>query len=122
MTKIGVGVLGREQLASQLRVKPPYDETIEQIAAEAPSELGAIAHYALFWGVSDDGYGSGLIGRSSRELRRNLISVVKQYEDQLENWLAGPAAEGPDYTIAYIAYSALMMASDEAGSFEVDDR
>lgn len=110
MSLSGRDVIDVGQLALLLELPSLDPLAVDRIAAQAPSGLRGIAHYAALWGVSDDGCRSDLIRRSSIELRRNLTLVVKAHEE----WLAGPEAAGPDFTDAYIAYSALLMAADEA--------
>lgn len=114
MSLSGRDVIDVGQLALLLELPSLDPLAVDRIAAQAPSGLRGIAHYAALWGVSDDGCRSDLIRRSSIELRRNLTLVVKAHEEWLEEWLAGPEAAGPDFTDAYIAYSALLMAADEA--------
>lgn len=110
------GVIEREKLALFLGMTLSDIEAVDEIAAQAPIRLRSIAHYAAFWGISDDGRRSELIRRTPDNLRRNLVLVVRLYEDQLEEWLAGPAAHGRDFSDAYIAYTCLVMASDESAA------
>jgi hypothetical protein len=54
-----------------------------------------------------------MIQRASTEMRRNLKWVLAGRDDQLDEWLAGPEADRPAYTDAYIAFAAMRMAFDE---------
>ena len=89
------------------------DQTrLEGIMEGTPPVLSPIAHYAASWGISDDGYRLEFLTRVPEAAVQNLRYVVGVYEDELDEWLAGPEAEGPAYSEAYIAFSAMRMASD----------
>ena len=85
---------------------------IQRIMVGAPPAFQPIVHYAAYWGVSDDGDRLRLLQRAPDEAVQNLKQVVTLYEDELDQWLAGPEADGPDFSDAYIAFSAMRMASD----------
>lgn len=86
---------------------------MDLVVGDTPPELRDIAHYALTWGVSDDGYRADLIASTTVSARWNLKWVVDQFEETLEEWLAGPEAEGEAFSDAYIAFTSMVMASDE---------
>lgn len=106
-------ILDEAQLCGALGLPAINAASKARIAADTPSSLQELVHYALLWGVSDDGYRADLVERAPPETRANLKWLVTEREDQLDAWLAGAEAEGPTFTDAYIAFSAMRMASDE---------
>lgn len=85
----------------------------DKIIRDTPEDFRKIAHYAAIWGVSDDGYRGNMIRNASKRARENLRYVVGKYENGLENWLTGDEAGGPEFSEAFIAFSAMIMAYDE---------
>lgn len=81
---------------------------------DVPSELRRIAHYANFWGLSDDSERMALIDSAPKAVLENLKSVVSSIDDELDVWLAGDEAALANPSDAYVAYSAMRMASDMA--------
>ena len=106
-------VLGVDRLEAELGVKIDSDE-LDEILAGTPADLTPIAHYAAIWGISDDGYRAQFIETADKSERQNLKSILDKYDDALDEWLAGPEASGPEFSEAYIAFSCMRMASDEA--------
>ncbi len=80
--------------------------------ADVPDELQALVPYAVFWGVSDDIDRESLVEAAPAEVVKNLKYIIQTHEDQLDTWLAGPLADKPPFSAAYIAFSAMRMASD----------
>jgi hypothetical protein len=106
-------VLDEAHLCAALELPRSTDFSKARIAADTPQSLRDLVHYALLWGVPDDGYRADLIQRASPEARANLKAIVTERDDQLDEWLAGAEAEGPAFTDAYLAFSSMRMASDE---------
>lgn len=105
-------VLDLKRLSAELDID--IDQArFEEIVRDTPSSVREIAHYATLWGISDDGYRGDMIRGASEQARRNLKAVVNMYEDSLEEWLTGDEAQGPEFSEAYVAFSAMVMASDE---------
>lgn len=42
------------------------------------------------------------------------LTAINRYEDELDDWLAGPEADSPAPSAEYIAFSAMRMAADGA--------
>lgn len=86
---------------------------------EIPSNLHYLTSLAEYWGINDDTIRYNLIKQSSTESLMDLIETVCQpdVEERLDEWLAGPEAEAEDLSEAYIAFTALRLAADEAQSF-----
>jgi succinate dehydrogenase flavin-adding protein (antitoxin of CptAB toxin-antitoxin module) len=79
-----------------------------------PEEFWKLIPLAQKYGLSDDGYRSELLQTINENERLKLKSFLEEYDDKLDSWLAGPEANGPQYSNEYIAFSALRMAADEA--------
>lgn len=105
-------ILSRNQLEEELGIEINQDR-LESIINGAPYELHEIAHYAAAWGISDDGYRLDFIKNTDNNLKINLQFIVDRYEDVFDKWLAGPEANGPEFSESYISFSCMRMASDE---------
>ena len=77
-----------------------------------PRNLRELVCYAEFWGVTDDRARQDLVLKAPDEVQRNLKKVVEDYDDEFDDWLAGPEAHTPTPSDAYLAYSAMRMAAD----------
>lgn len=80
--------------------------------ADVPDELVPLIPYAAFWGLSDDLDRENLVDAASSEIVANLKAIVRSHDDALDTWLAGPLADKPPFSAAYIAFSAMRMAAD----------
>ena len=80
--------------------------------ADVPDELSPLIPYAAFWGLSDDLDRENLVDAASPEIIANLKSIIRAHDDALDAWLAGPLADKPPFSAAYIAFSAMRMAAD----------
>ena len=92
----------------------PAGRTVRLDARQIPSNLLPLVEYAEFWGVSDDWEREELVLRASDGMRSNLRAVVREHDDALGAWLAGPEASSTSPSDAYIAFSAMRMAADFA--------
>ena len=105
-------IFDTRKLESEMNVaidQARYDEIMEN----TPPSFIPIAHYAALWGIRDDRYRGDLIRNSSHESRQNLKFIVSVFEDELEKWLAGSEAGGPEFSEAYIAFTRMIMACYE---------
>jgi len=66
------------------------------------------------YGVSDDCSRIDLIESLDHEELQECASFLDSYDAVLDGWLAGPEADGPDFTEEYIVFSAFGMAADMA--------
>ncbi len=64
------------------------------------------------YGISDDLERETLLMQSTEAERRHLKEAVRDQDAELDLWLAGPAASGPNYSPEYIAFSAMRMGAD----------
>jgi len=79
---------------------------------DVPANLTNLIPYAEIWGISDDYERENLIEETPVIIKQNIKSIISQLEDELDEWLAGPEASLEKPSDAYIAFSALRMASD----------
>ncbi len=77
-----------------------------------PERLLPLVPYAEIWGHPDDRERELVVDKTPVELIGNLKWVVSQYEDDLDEWLAGPEATCSNPSDAYVAFSAMRMAVD----------
>lgn len=108
-----LSILSQDHLGSVLNLSSDYAADIFNVRKDTPDNLKELAHYALAWGIGDDGDRSDFISRASEIAKKNLKWVVNLREEELDEWLAGPEAAGSTFTAAYIAFSNMRMASDE---------
>ena len=66
------------------------------------------------YGISDDCYLDDVIDSLDEAELRECASFLDSYDAVLNDWLAGPAAAGPEYSNEYVAFSALGLAADLA--------
>ncbi len=79
-----------------------------------PKGLRDLLSLAEKFGISDDGYRYEKLKKSTTEELNELKSLCEEKDDELDNWLAGPEADGPVFSKEYIAYSAMRMAADDS--------
>jgi hypothetical protein len=79
---------------------------------QVPIELRDLIPYAELWGIGDDFERDRLVEASGHEAREDLQSIFATRSKMFDDWLAGPEADGPDYSEAYIAFSNMRIAYD----------
>ena len=84
---------------------------LELSVERVPSNLLPFVEWAAYWGVSDDIDREKLRDEAPAEAIDDLREVIAKIDDDLNAWLAGPAAEEPYPTQEYIAFSAMRMVS-----------
>lgn len=80
---------------------------------QVPQELHILLPLVEKFAVSDDGARLDLLENATEEEKKQLASILNEYEDALDDWLGGPEAEGPEFSAEYIAFTQLRMAADE---------
>jgi len=88
--------------------------TIKLKPEHVPDELRVLIPYAEAWGIDDDLIRADVIRKASPEALKDLILTVSNYQDSINEWLAGPEAYQDKQTKEYYTFSALLMAFDEA--------
>jgi hypothetical protein len=74
-----------------------------------PEKFWPLLPYAEFWGIVDDIVQEQLIEQAPSIVKKNLKLVVQQFDDALDEWLAGPEADRAELSEEYVAYSAIRM-------------
>ena len=95
------------------RIGPEWggQESMDLDRSLVPRVLWPLIPYSQFWDISDDCYREDLIHDASEAARIHLKNVVDEFEDQLDEWLAGSESESPEPTKEYISFSAMVMAA-----------
>ncbi|MDQ8203970.1 hypothetical protein [Pelagicoccus sp. SDUM812003] len=81
--------------------------------SKVPEGLRSLIPFAEEFGVSDDGYRFEKIEKTPKDRLALLRELCIQKDDELDEWLAGPEANGPTFSEEYIAFSSMRMAADE---------
>lgn len=79
-----------------------------------PGQFHHLIPLAEKYGISDDCYRIDLIETLDEKELKECAAFLEYYDQVLDEWLAGPEADGPSYSQEYIVFSALGMAADEA--------
>jgi hypothetical protein len=79
-----------------------------------PPSLRALLPLAQRFGVADDIAREALVRAADPQVVQALVVAVRDNDDALDMWLAGPEATGPEFTEEYVAFSAMRMAADYA--------
>jgi hypothetical protein len=77
-----------------------------------PEELRHLIPFAEFWGVSDDTIREDLATKTPTSVKAELKSILREYDDVLDQWLAGPEADSSSPSPEYVAFSAMRMIAD----------
>ena len=79
-----------------------------------PAKLLSLLPYAEFWGVSDDRLREKLVRDAPAHVRENLKLVVTEFDDALDEWLAGRDEDSKCQSAEYVAFCAMRMGADFA--------
>jgi len=93
----------------------PHDERPSSVVLDprgVPEQLCALIPYAERWGIGDDIARNELVLSASQAEIDELKRVVRDHDDLLDEWLAGPAATNPPFTKEYLAFTHMRMAAD----------
>jgi hypothetical protein len=64
--------------------------------------------------IGDDLIRADLMARTRAQELEAMRRAVLAQEDAFDEWLAGPEADGPDFSDEYLAFTCLRMAADES--------
>lgn len=98
-----------EQIAIDLEKNIP---TTNIDFSDVPNSLKPLIPYVEIWGVVDDFEREEIIDRTSPVIKDNLKWVIGNFDNELDEWLAGPEAESSNPSDAYVSFSAFRMAVD----------
>ena len=91
------------------------DETASRVTLSpehVPEPLRELIPFAERWGISDDVLRINAVRSASPEEIEYLRRVVVQFDDLLDEWLAGPEATSLTPSEEYLAFSNMRMAAD----------
>ena len=77
-----------------------------------PEPLRALIPLAEKFGISDDLIRDDFFAKTPKPELAKLKRTLAQYDDLFDKWLAGPEADGPEFSDEYIAFSAMRMGVD----------
>ncbi len=106
--------LTREHMKEKYR---DFYESANKLALDReriPAVLWPLLPYAELWGISDDLEREGLVNQAPREAIDDLCIAIEQFDNELDEWLAGDEADNDSPSQEYVAYSAMRMAADFA--------
>ena len=86
--------------------------TITLNPSAVPSALRPLIPFAEHFGVGDDLIRMDIVDKTPETELTAMRAVVEANSDSFDEWLAGPEADGPDFSPEYIAFSCLRMAAD----------
>ncbi|MCW8880487.1 MAG: hypothetical protein OQK51_25790 [Kangiellaceae bacterium] len=66
------------------------------------------------YGIADDVYRYRLVKSLGQIEKEQLSQFLYDYDNKLDEWLAGPESMAPDVSNEYVAFSALRIAAEEA--------
>ena len=79
---------------------------------DVPPAVQALIPYAEIWGISDDWLRDRVLAATPAKLVEHLKEVVASYDDDLDEWLAGPESFRTPLTDAYVAFSSMRIGTD----------
>ena len=86
--------------------------TIRLDPAKVPAKFRHLIPLAEQFGISDDLIREDVLAKTPAAEQAAMKKAVLAQDDALDEWLAGPEADGPKFSDEYIAFSALRMAAD----------
>ena len=86
-------------------------EKLKLSEGKVPPKLRPYMMWAAYWGVSDDIDREKLRDEAPADAIDELREVIATIDQDLNEWLAGPAADESSPSEEYIAFSAMRMAS-----------
>ena len=86
--------------------------TILLNAGNVPEPLRHLIPLAEQFGMSDDLIRADVVRKTPQEEIERMRKTVLDHDDAFDEWLAGPEADGPEFTTEYIAFACLQMAAD----------
>lgn len=81
--------------------------------AGVPAALRHLIPLAERFGVSDGLIRDDILAKTSADELEAMSRSVRAHDADLDEWLAGPEADGPEFSREYIAFSSLRIAADE---------
>ncbi len=80
--------------------------------ANVPAKLVHLIPIAERWGISDDMLRMDAVRKADSGEVADLKRIVREHDDALDEWLAGPEAQSRNPSKEYLAFTHMRMASD----------
>jgi hypothetical protein len=80
-----------------------------------PEPLWPLIPLAEKFGISDDLIREDFFAKTPKNELAELERTLAEYDDLIDEWLAGPEADGPTFSDEYVAFSAMRMGVDFLG-------
>ena len=77
-----------------------------------PEPLQKLIPLAEKFGISDDLIREDFFAKTPKRELTQLKRTLEEHDDLLDEWLAGPEADGPEFSNEYVAFSAMRMGVD----------
>ena len=77
-----------------------------------PEPLRGLIPLAEKWGISDDMLRIDTVENAPPDEISELKRIAAEYDDYLDEWLAGPEARDPNPSPEYLAFSNMRMSAD----------
>ena len=105
-------ILSKEEIKTEYGLDFDENQKVHFEVKDVPEKLHVLVPYAEYWGVIDDWAREELIQQTPDKLKDNLKWVITQFDDELDDWLAGEEASEPEPSDAYLAFSSMRMGVD----------
>ena len=105
-------VLSRAEMAKKYYRPDELPQTASLSPDGVPMRLRCLIPLAERWGISDDNLRSAALSKAEATEIEYLKTAVRRFDDELDDWLAGPEANSMRPTPEYLAFSNMRMAAD----------
>src|SRR5438034_10854513 len=75
--------------------------------AKVPVALRHLVHLAEQFGIGDDLIRADVVAKTPPAEMQAMRQAIVTHDDEFDEWLAGPEADGPTFSDEYIAFSCL---------------
>ena len=107
-------LLSVEEMRKQYGLRAQNRPVIHLDSMNVPEKLQHLIPYAELWGVGDDLILDDMVKTASPHALEELKRLVRDHDDLLDEWLAGPEADSTSPSEEYLAFTAMRMAADLA--------
>ncbi len=104
-------VLPLEEMRRKYYWPDDRPRVVEFDPEKVPIAVRPLIPLAQKWGISDDILRLDTREQASAEEIKDLEQTVKRFEDDLDEWLAGPEASSRPKSPEYVAFSCMRMAA-----------
>jgi hypothetical protein len=110
--KLEFGVMPASEMRAMHGLTADNRPTILLDPSAVPPALRHLIPLAERFGISDDLIREDVVVQSPAADLAAMRSAVEAHNDAFDEWLAGPSADGPDFSPEYIAFTCLRMTAD----------